>query len=235
MPKITVTFEGICTFFTRDYPQLEGHARAVLVRASGETHIDGYDIPAHAASVAVGDDRSIAVDGVRMRLTASPARPLQLDQFTWAAPTLSDLVAQTGGDLAPPSEQVVFGGEAALYFDFKSGSLTIAANSERAATATLVVEGDAVTLESVSLDGRPLPDGLSPMIVFEHDTTIAVCNNDVDKDLKCDADFLLHYLTASVIPPNPPFDLTTVLARIPRGSHHPIGAIGAGCSNSNYP
>jgi hypothetical protein len=160
--------------------------------------------------------------------------------FILGAPNLKDLVEQDGGAiLSPPSDHVVFGSDpqkASLYFDFRSGALTTVTNKSGAVISKLVVQGTEVMLETTAFGAGPLPPGWPPQRYFHEDTTIVVMNEDAT-EAASDYDFLLHYLTAEHMPLSPPIPGAQDPGPIAVTEHLPpsLQAIGAGCSNSNYP
>jgi hypothetical protein len=240
MPTVTVHFGGICTFFIPNrHPELEGFCRVVLVNAAHGRRVAGRYIPPHIAKVQIGDGEPVTVHGLHMRLfTPSGDSPL-LTEFADTCPNLTDLVGEHDSAFSTPSQEVVFAGDpnkAALYFDFKGGTLTPARNEQDAVVTTLVLQSDEVTLETVAFGGVALPPSLAGR-VFDVDTTIWVSNDD-EIEFTSPYDFYLHYLTAGVVPADPPIpSMETLHNRLSVIAHLPhwFGAIGAGCSNSTYP
>jgi len=240
MPTVTVHFGGICTFFMAgQHAELDGFCRVVLVNAAEGRTVAGHDIPPHVAMVQIGNGQPITVHGLHMRLTSSGELPL-LTEFAERCPNLTLLVGeQNSVPLAPPSQEVVFAGDpeqAALYFDFKGGTLHPAINEQGAVVTMLVMQGDEVVLETVAFRGGAEPPAFPSRTIFTEDTTIWVSNDDAIEQTS-ELDFCLHYLTAEQVPSDPPIPSETLRKRlpiIPRLPHW-FGAIGAGCSNSTYP
>ncbi|MEA2490854.1 MAG: hypothetical protein QOH21_2646 [Acidobacteriota bacterium] len=240
MPTVTVHFGGICTFFMPNrHPELEGFCRVVLVNAAKGRTVAGQDIPPHIAKVQIGDGEPVTVHGLHMRLITPSADSPLLTEFAEACPNLTALVGEQNFAFSTPSQEVVFGGdpaEAALYFDFNGGTLTPAQNEQDAVVTTLVLQSDEVTLETVAFGGVELPPSLAGR-VFDVDTTIWVSNDD-EIAVTSPYDFYLHYLTAGVVPDDPPIPrMETLHKRLDVIAYLPhwFGAIGAGCSNSTYP
>jgi hypothetical protein len=240
MPTVTVHFGGICTFFMADqHAELDGFCRVVLVNAGEGRTVAGHDIPAHVAVVQIGDDPPVPVLGLHMNLhTPSVDSPL-LTLFADTCPNLTGLVSdQNSAVLSEPSQEVVFGGDpeqAALYFDFKGGTLQPNLNELGAVVTTLVMQGDHVVLETKAFPGGAEPPASLAGRVFDVDTTIWVSNDDATEHTS-KYDFYLHYLTAQQVPADPPIPKEPLpnlpfVGRLP----HWFGAIGAGCSNSTYP
>jgi len=245
MPTVTVYFGGICTFFMSDrHDELDGFCRVVLVNAADGRTVAGHDIPPHEAVVRIGDGQPVTMRGLHMRLLSSNAQSLLRTAFTGSCPDLTHLVFEQGAELSRPSHPVVFTGdpaEAALFFDFKGGTLAAGRNDHGAVITTLVLQSDDVALETVPfVGGGPLE--FPSQMVFLEDTTILVSNDDAIETTS-KYDFYLHYLTAELVPPNPPIppDPPSPIAwlrnRLPVIPHLPhwFGSIGAGCSNSTYP
>jgi hypothetical protein len=233
MPIVTVEFHGICTFFSREHhPKLPTTYRVVLVNALEVERIDEHVIQPHVALLRIGGGEPIPMLGLRAQLRTAGAVRSVGDDDEWrnTIPNLTGLVEAARETMSAPSEPVVFGQDrrrTALHFDFDDGQLS--ACMDETVFSILTVDADEVWLELTPFPECKLPEGLEARVAFGSDATVVVSNDDINHEDKSKADFLLHYRTAAEMPPNPPVPMMMA------NSIGTVGAIGAGCSNSNYP
>ena len=250
MPLVTVSFLGICTHFMKTmHEELHVRQRVVLVRAKNDVDISHHHITPHVARVQFDRGHFIEVDGCRFELVARPETELVHTAEFSRVPNLTAMMASRRFEPMPPIDRdLVLHGDAqkaSLYFDFNSGSIT-AAVTKGAVHTTLTVNAPEVILRAIPFAGRQLPPEIPPEQQLG-DTTIVVMNEDVVDPTAPDPpapspsyaasryDFLLHYLTAEWIPHDPPIPHSEDAAKLPELPFTWVGAVGSGCSNSNYP
>lgn len=236
MSTVTVWFVGICTHFWPDFnPALDGIHRVVLVNASAGADIRGVSIDPHTASIWMSsNDQQIDLHGCTLTLTTTNPHPpaVTRDASFDALPQLA-LLMETVEPIGAPASSVLFDRDpqrTAAHFDIGAGTLYACQDENDTAFAKLVLEGDApFTLQLERWNGSTetfsLPDG----------TEVVVANADAQLDPTAPpaADFLLHYLTAAQMPtaPQVPQSIDVPACTV----QFPMGTVGAGCSNSNYP
>jgi hypothetical protein len=230
--KLVVEFHGICTFVSNLFLPGLGPVpwRAVLVNAENETDVRGIPIGAHLAKVTIeSTGEHISLQGYQMYLTSSgEVSPLVPQPNFFLLPNLTNLMREVE-PLGPPGEIVVnpTPETVAAYFDLTIGTVTAGLSERFSATTVLTVETPGtLTLHLETFDGQP-----HRTIEFSRDDTLLVGNTDEhDPTGPSGADFLLHYLTASVLP---------LVPQVPQQIKLPFikayETVGAGCSNSQYP
>lgn len=232
--KLVVEFHGICTFVSSlSVPDLSPVPwRAILINAEkvGQ-RVRGIPVGVHHASVTIeSSGESIPLKGYRMYLTSSAeVSPLVPQPNFYQLPNMTNLMREVepisppGGIVLNPTPETV-----AAYFDLTIGTVTAGLTELLAATTVLTVETEgSLTLHLETFDGQP-----HRKIEFSGDDHLLVGNTDKQKSVTdaTGADFLLHYLAASVLP---------FVPQIPQRINLPFikayQTVGAGCSNSQYP
>ena len=252
MGTITIHFEGICTQIKLPEPVGTTRHRTVMVHAEETTIIDGFEIPPHwtfliidpadLLAANIGNLQSLAQQpdgnwqllGTRMSIHDS-AGELVYDPSTDHVPKLTKLTP----DFGELSSTVVYGTDAAGHFDVAHGTFKAAKMVGGAWYTSLDVE----TLSTaVVLDLEDLIGGNTGSLTFKPDSKIMVTNTGGQIIGDKPWDFLLHYLCAEVMPPNPryPGEPPTRAAqarekKTPAGKVNNWEPLGPGCSNSNYP
>ena len=242
--SITIEFQGVCTNFQPS--ELNGNVlppgldRVVLVNADREITIDGRLIPPHKAWLQLPTGPSIALAGCTLEI-ANPAQPGSLSyqpSYLSVIPNLTVLTAGANEILGPPSPAVVSGNDPAVascYFDFVSGAFSGCVNVAAAVTRVLVeTDGDPV-LRLTPFPGSPmLPQTFQP----PSGSTLRVIHAAENEDQPFD--FLLHYLTAATMPPDPP--IAPPISGPPCSTSTAASDVGiqklvviSSCSNSTYP
>lgn len=233
--RVTVRFVGVCTHISRaSLLGLPAQQRVVLVNARQGKLVRDTPIPAHAPGLRIGPVE-IEFHGCTLRLVTenSSSIPLIITDTFHKLPNLTELVGDLT-TLGEPSAEVVLDANpehSSCYFDIDFGMLSACVDTNGAAVATLVVESaHAISLEIAKWDGSG-----TDVVELLPDAIVWIANIDPPEitNQYPYRDFLLHYLTAAMMPAVP---------QIPQSFDLPecsfaqlFDTVGAGCSNSNYP
>lgn len=237
MGTINVHFVGICTHITLPEPAGRASHRAVMVH--GETGMFLLDlwIPPHRTFLMFDPTTLIAADtvalptmalqpdgnwqllGTRLSVRNAVTGEVHYDESMKNIPSLTKLTP----DFGALSQQVVFGADAAAHFDVASGRFSAGQLAGGSWYVSLHVD---TTSEHVELALQDLGVAATGMLTFRSGSTIVISNTGGSLFDKA-WDFLLHYKTAQVMPPDPRWPGESPLLD--------FELLGPGCSNSTYP
>lgn len=231
MGTLTINFEGICTHFTQNVPVPH---RVVLVNATNGPTIDGVAIPPHQPTITIAEGGTTPLSIGPLPLTgvtiAVQNATGSLSGLPPGLPLLSTLMAAVEPFSAPSPGHVVDGIPqwVACYFDLTAGSLSTFTNMlALAVQATVTTNGDPILTFTPFQNAAPLAAGLEPKMTLPSGSTVTISNQaPMDNDYEPASHFLLHYLTAGVMPTVP---------QLPPVSPMPNESASGGCSNSGYP
>lgn len=243
MPTLTIQFQGICTQIK--LPRAVGTTlhRVVMVHAEDGRDLYGHAIPPHRTFLMVNAADILGADIGRLqslrhmedgnwqllgtRLAVQNTAPLGVtyEPSTYDVPSLTLLAPEFG----PLSQTVVYGTDAAGHFDVSGGTFTAQTMAGGAFYTTLVVEtaGDG----NVVLELQDLVGGETGSVTLKSGSVIQVTNTG-GRLTDTPWDFLLHYLTAQTLPPDPGVPAAMIEPAVSATMWEPLGP---GCSNSNYP
>jgi len=241
--RLTIQFQGICTQIK--LPQAVGTTlhRVVMVHAEDGKDLYGHLIPPHRTFLMINgidirgedtgrlqslrhtEDGNWQLLGTRLAVQNAASRGVTYDAPTYDVPSLTLLAP----DFGPLSQEVVYGTDAAGHFDVSSGTFTAETMAGGAFYTTLEVEtgGDG----NVVLELQDLVGGETGSLTLKSGSTIQVTNTG-GRYTDTQWDFLLHYLTAQTLPPDPGVPPAMIE---PAASAKMWEPLGPGCSNSNYP
>ena len=236
MGVINIRFEGICTQIKLGQPGR--FHRAVLVHAETGKFVEGADIPPHYAFLEVDSfiiqdlqglqslpcleqqhDGNWQLNGARIRVANAVNAGITYQPSSYDIPSLTKLTP----DFGALSKDVVLGTNAACHFDINSGTFS-GVKAPRGSWNTLVeitTTDDFAVLAIEDMAGNG-----AGTLTLTSGSTITVSNTGGKETGDADYDFLLHYLTAQILP----FD-AKIPPELPEGGE----GLGPGCSNSNYP
>jgi hypothetical protein len=251
MAEINVTFWGICTY-------IRDRRRFVLVNAGAEIidnnpGLQGRGIDPHYARLHIHAEDIVSIGALPVNEAPGGMLRFDLDQVTLAianpelpAEVLADanmcaphLSHYANEEIGPPNAATVTGGPSmAAFFDVVQGEL----RSFRKGTP----DGACVNVLTSQTVGDPVltitPFGTTSTsaITLRSGASILITNlPDPGTGADRDVDFLLHFLTADVIPTAAEYPKGTDYSNCAVSTDLEDGGIdlyvGPGCSNTNYP
>ncbi|HEY2324907.1 MAG TPA: hypothetical protein VGJ82_18750 [Thermoanaerobaculia bacterium] len=235
MGTLIITFNGICTHFTKNVPVPH---RVVLVNATAALTVSGIPIPPHQPAITFPDGSGPGSQKVTLNgMTISVANPLtngDPDGSLDGLPNLTSLMSSVQPLSIRSSEYVLdqVPQWSACYFDVNSGTFSTSKDMHGALSAVLTVTTIGVPqLTLAPFPGSTLPQGLSPAMTLgtDPDALVAITISNLAppaQETESGAHFLLHYLTASQMPSAP---------QVPQMPTQFNLSVGGDCSNTVYP